>query len=66
MATKVRKYLGVTHRDYRKILSILRSRINVLEKLMSEGLLESDGDYIRLTELGIDVSNYVLSEFLIE
>lgn len=38
----------------------------VIEKLMSEGLLESDGDYIRLTELGIDVSNYVLSEFLIE
>lgn len=36
-----------------------------VEKLMSEKLIEQDGDYIRLTELGIDVSNYVLSEFLI-
>ena len=37
MANKVREYLGMTHRQYRKTLSILRSRINVLEKLMSEG-----------------------------
>lgn len=31
----VRKYLGMTHRQYRKTLSILRDRINVLERLMS-------------------------------
>ena len=37
-----------------------------VEKLLDEGLLEMDKDYIRLTELGIDVSNYVLAEFLIE
>ena len=32
----VRKYLGMTHKQYRKTLSILRARINVLERLMSE------------------------------
>ena len=31
-----RKYLGMTHKEYRKVLAALRTRINVLEKLMSE------------------------------
>lgn len=35
LGDKTRKYLGMTHKQYRKTLSILRSRINVLEKLMS-------------------------------
>lgn len=35
MAMTVRRYLGMTHRQYRKILSTLRARINVLERLMS-------------------------------
>lgn len=37
LAGKTRRYLGMTHREYRKTLSILRARINVLEKLMSAG-----------------------------
>lgn len=32
----VREYLGLTHKQYRKVLSDLRSRINIVEKLMSE------------------------------
>lgn len=32
-----RAYLGMTHKEYRKVLSVLRTRINVLEKLMSAG-----------------------------
>lgn len=35
MANELRKYLGMTHKQYRKTLSILRARINVLERLMS-------------------------------
>ena len=31
-----RKYLGMTHKEYRKVLGILRTRINIVEKLMSE------------------------------
>lgn len=37
-----------------------------VEKLVAEELLEADGAQIRLTERGIDVSNYVLAEFLVE
>lgn len=31
-----RSYLGMTHKQYRRTLSILRTRINIVEKLMSE------------------------------
>lgn len=36
-AAKVRKFIGMTPKQYRKTLSVLRIRINVLERLMSEG-----------------------------
>ena len=36
-AKVVRKYLDMTPKQYRKVLSALRKRINVLERLMSEG-----------------------------
>lgn len=36
LATITRRYFGMTHKQYRKTLSILRARINVLETLMSE------------------------------
>ena len=35
-AKTVRKYLGMTPKQYRKVLSVLRARIKVLECLMSE------------------------------
>lgn len=35
MGNIVRESLGMTHKEYRKTLSILRARINVLERLMS-------------------------------
>lgn len=35
MGNIVRTYLGMTHKEYRKTLSVLRARINVLERLMS-------------------------------
>ncbi len=37
----------------------------VLADMESKQLLEQKGDFIRLTERGIDVSNYVMSEFLL-
>ena len=36
LATITRKAMGMNHKQYRKTLSILRARINVLERLMSE------------------------------
>lgn len=37
LANITREYFGMTHKQYRRTLSILRGRINVLEKLMSAG-----------------------------
>lgn len=37
LAEKTRRSLDMTHRQYRKTLSILRERIHVLERLMSAG-----------------------------
>ena len=37
IANKTREYFGMTHREYRKTLSILRERIKVIERLMSAG-----------------------------
>lgn len=39
---------------------------DVLKKLEQQGLIEVEAPMVRLTELGIDVSNVVLSEFLID
>ncbi len=39
---------------------------SVLRKLCGQGLLVQEADSIRLTERGIDVSNYVMAEFLFD
>ena len=36
-----------------------------LEKLEKDGLIEEEGDFVRLTSRGIDLSNPVLAEFLL-
>lgn len=36
MANIIRIYLGLSHKEYRKMLSFLRKKINILERLMSE------------------------------
>lgn len=56
----LRKMEGVKWTDYRPQYE------KIVNKLLGEGLLEESGDQIRLTEYGIDVSNYVLSEFLLD
>ena len=40
LAEITRKYIGLSHREYRTALSVLRKRINVLERLMSAGKWE--------------------------
>ena len=38
----------------------------ISEKLIREGLLVQEGDRLKLTELGLDVSNRVMAEFLFD
>ena len=38
----------------------------VLPKLKENNLIEVENPYIRLTDFGMDISNYVLSEFLLD
>ena len=35
-----RRHLNMTHKEYRKVLAVLRTRINIVEKLMSENRWE--------------------------
>ena len=37
----------------------------VTKELVIKGLLREDKDFVRLKDLGIDVSNVVLAEFLL-
>ena len=37
----------------------------VIDRLISNGLMEKNGVRLSLTEWGMDVSNYVLGEFLL-
>lgn len=55
----LRKMRGVDWTPYKQQYQ------KTVETLIGKGLLEADGAYIRLTELGIDVSNCVLAEFLL-
>ena len=38
---------------------------NVIRDMEQKGLLEDGEDFVKLTDCGIDVSNYVMSEFLL-
>jgi hypothetical protein len=40
VGNRLRKFLGLTHQEYRKALSTLRKRINIVERLMSENRWE--------------------------
>lgn len=62
----LRKAAGVSGKVFRQ--SFFDDIENVygetIKKLIGQGLLEWEGDCLRLTERGIDVSNYVMSKFL--
>ena len=39
---------------------------DTIRLFLKQGLLETDGAYLRLTERGIRISNLVMSEFLLD
>lgn len=63
----LRKTEGVSKLWFEKEFGVSIESIyaKVLSDMEKKGLLEQDGEFIRLTERGIDVSNYVMSEFLL-
>ena len=62
----LRKMEGVSAARFADLFSMEMGSVyaGTIRKLTEEGLLESGNGRVRLTERGIDVSNYVFSEFL--
>lgn len=63
----LRKIAGVSSQEFETVFGTAMCEVygNVLNDMKQKGLLEEKDGFIRLTEAGIDVSNYVLSEFLL-
>lgn len=64
----LRKIEGVSKKEFYQIFQHSMEVIygEVIQSLIEKELIECGDDYVRLTELGIDVSNYVMAEFLFE
>lgn len=63
----LRMMKGVSKNEFERRFHISMDDVygNVIKKLTNEEMLELDGDEIRLTKKGIDVSNRVLANFLL-
>ena len=63
----LRLMTGISRQQFEKTFQVTLDSVygEVLRKLKSEQLIEEVAGYVRLTEYGIDVSNYVLSKFLL-
>lgn len=63
----LRKMQGVSKKKFEESFGVTMESIyeKVLADMEEKGLLENCGEYVRLTARGIDVSNYVMSEFLL-
>ena len=63
----LRLMTGISRQQFEKTFQVTLDSVygEVRRKLKSEQLIEEVAGYVRLTEYGIDVSNYVLSEFLL-
>ncbi len=57
---------GVRRSDFEKHFGIKYSMVygQITETLVAQGLLENCGERIKLTDRGMDVSNYVMAQFL--
>lgn len=63
----LRLMVGISRQQFEKKFQVTLNSVygEVLRKLKGEQLIEEVAGYVRLTERGIDVSNYVLAEFLL-
>ena len=63
----LRKMEGVSKTEFKRLFNVSMDSAygKVLADMEDKDLLEQAGDFVRLTEKGIDVSNYVMSGFLL-
>lgn len=59
---------GISREEFRNRFGVAYHTVygKVTEQLLEQGLLQEDGDDLSLTELGRDLSNRVLAEFLLD
>lgn len=59
---------GVSKKEFKHQFLVSMDEIygTILMQLQKDGLLKLDEDYVSLTDIGIDVSNQVLAEFLLD
>lgn len=64
----LRMIKGVSRGDFKKAFGVEIEAVygEVIKKMVSQGLLQQQAGRISLTEEGISVSNYVMSEFLLK
>lgn len=66
LGNKTREHLGMSHKEYRKMLAALRTRINIVEKLMSENRWE-EIEFDKLpSKAGLQYSNTFAHKDIIE
>ena len=56
----------LTEMEVKLTKMLLNEELDQIEELIKEGLLVREEDRIRLTDRGIDLSNYALSQFLLD
>ena len=63
----LRKMQGVSKTDFRQTFGRSMEEVfgTVIRDMEKKNLLQTAGDFVRLTEYGIDISNYVMCEFLL-
>ncbi len=63
----LRKIQGVSEEEFLRQFGVALESIyeSVLKEMIHKGLIERENGWVRLTEKGIDISNYVMSEFLL-
>ena len=63
----LRMLRGVSDVDFIRLFGVKMETVygDVIARLISNGLLKKEGSSLALTEWGMDVSNFVLSEFLL-
>ena len=62
----LRKIEGISKKEFQQLFQISIEEIyeKVINKYEASGFLKCNGDRIRFTQKGLDVSNQILSEFL--